>query len=347
MKWAKMHDSMAQCCTRTFRIGTWTLGSMLKRLQFNSSNTPPSDDGFFFGKASCTGDINIAGFGQKLTIDAQLRTEKGTLFSLPMDVNSDVSSAQFLRFNTPEKGSEPRIERRGDFSDIQLNLGIDVSPQAEARIIFDRSVGDEIVGKAEGHLDLIVDDLENLQLTGNLEIKEGTYYFTLQNWLSKRFQVTPGGTIVWEGDPYQAEINLATSYATRARLDPLLPTAVDLPGRIPVELGLQLTGALMRPSLDFDIRTPNADSRIQALMANALLNEEEVQRQGLSLLVMNQFFGTDLSQSALVASSTRPRAHNSSRINSAIGSLKYPLGWTWGSTMHKMSSAVSKPWESP
>ncbi len=262
-------------------------------------NTPPSDDGFFFGKASCTGDINIAGFGQKLTIDAQLRTEKGTLFSLPMDVNSDVSSAQFLRFNTPEKGSEPRIERRGDFSDIQLNLGIDVSPQAEARIIFDRSVGDEIVGKAEGHLDLIVDDLENLQLTGNLEIKEGTYYFTLQNWLSKRFQVTPGGTIVWEGDPYQAEINLATSYATRARLDPLLPTAVDLPGRIPVELGLQLTGALMRPSLDFDIRTPNADSRIQALMANALLNEEEVQRQGLSLLVMNQFFGTDLSQSAI------------------------------------------------
>lgn len=262
-------------------------------------NTPSTDDGFFFGEVNCTGDINIAGYGQNLTIDAELQTESGTVFSLPMDVSTDVASAQFVRFTSNTELAKPIIDRRGDFSEVQLNLGIDVTPDAEARIIFDRSVGDEIVGKAKGHLDLTVDDFEHLQLTGGLEVTEGVYYFTLQNWLSKRFHVAPGGTIVWEGDPYQAEIDLATSYATRARLDPLLPGVADLPGRIPVELGLQLTGALMRPSLSFDIQAPNADSRIQALMENALVNEEELQRQGLSLLVMNQFFSTDLSQAAI------------------------------------------------
>ena len=88
-------------------------------------------------------------------------------------------------------------------------------------------------------------------MTGNLEITEGAYYFTLQNWFNKRFDIQPGSTVSWEGDPYDAQLDVSTTYTTRASLDPLLPETDDLPGRIPVDLQLQLTGSMLRPGSGF------------------------------------------------------------------------------------------------
>lgn len=260
---------------------------------------PPSDDAYFFGKAVGLGDINISGFGSNLLFDAHIETAEGTEFSLPLDSRSDVTYADFVRFKSNAPGQTEQMIRSGDFSQVTLNLGIDVTPEAEARIIFDRDVGDEIIGNAEGHLDLSIDDFEELNLTGELLIQEGTYNFTLQNWLSKRFEIISGGRIAWDGDPYAAEIDLTTRYATRARLNPLLPNVNDLPGRVPVDLNLGLTGSLLRPNLKFEIDVPNSDSRIQALVENALISEEETQRQAISLLVMNQFFNTNPMESSI------------------------------------------------
>ena len=158
-------------------------------------------------------------------------------------------------------------------------MGVDINDGAQARIVFDRKVGDEIVGNAIGHLDLAVNNFEQLDMTGSLEITEGAYHFTLKNWLNKRFDIQPGSTVSWEGDPYDAKLNVATTFTTRTTLEPLLPDVDDLPSRMPVNLQLQLAGSLLRPALDFDVVVPNADSRIQALVEGALVSEEEVQRQ--------------------------------------------------------------------
>ena len=136
-------------------------------------------------------------------------------------------------------------------------------------------------------------------MTGNLEITEGAYHFTLQNWFNKRFDIQPGSTVSWEGDPYDAQLDVATTYTTRTTLDPLLPDVDDLPGRIPVDLQLQLSGSMLRPSLDFDVAVPKADSRIQALVDGALVSEEEVQRQALGLLTLSRFIPTDPTAAAV------------------------------------------------
>lgn len=279
----------------------WNLdfGIDANEMPIQMMNMAATDDAYFFGTARCLGDINIAGYGPSLTFDAELRTSEGTVFSLPLDGQSDVSYGDFIRFESMDTPAALAAKPTGDFSNITLNLGIDVDESAEARIIFDRNVGDEIVGRTRGNLDITVDDFERIRMNGQLEIVEGSYYFTLQNWLSKRFDISPGGTIAWQGDPYQAEIDLETKYSTRTRLDPILPNTPDLPGRVPVELQLALSGSLLKPDLGFNIAVPNADSRIQALLDNALLNEEEKQRQALSLLVMNQFFNTDPMESAI------------------------------------------------
>lgn len=282
-------------------FGDWSLdfGVELRDDPLELMNIPATQDALFYGQAFGTGDINVSGYGPYLQLDANVSTGLGTDFALPMDGSSDVNYAEFIRFKSPTNEASYQPTARGVFSDVTLNLGIDVEDGAQARIVFDRDVGDEIIGEAVGHLDLTVDDFEQLRMTGNLEITEGAYHFTLQNWLNKRFDIQPGSTIAWQGDPYDAELAIATTYTTRTNLDALLPETPDLPGRVPVELGLQLDGSMLRPNLDFGIEVPSADSRIQALVEGALISEEEVQRQALSLLVMGQFLPSNPAEASV------------------------------------------------
>lgn len=261
-------------------------------------NLAPKEDAYFFGRAIGTGDINVSGFGEQLRVEANLITDEGTDFALPLDAIGDENYAQFIQFKS-QKGDTVPTQIKGDFSNVILDIGLDIRPDAIARILFNQNTGEEIKGRTEGHLDLRIDDFEKITLNGALEITKGTYFFTLQNLINKTFDIVPGGTIEWFGDPYEAQINLLTSYQTRAKLNPLLPDEPNLPGRVPVELSLALSGALFAPEIGFNIQIPEANSRLEALVQGALLNEEEVQRQAISLLVINQFVSQDPLTSAL------------------------------------------------
>ena len=261
-------------------------------------NLPPKEAASYYGTGFGTGDINIAGYGSELLIEASIAADSGTVFALPLDVISDATYAQFIQFKTTETTPKP-VAKAGDFSNVVLDIGLDLNPQAIARIVFNQNTGEEIRGRTEGHLDVRVNDFEEIALNGSLQIIEGTYFFTLQNLINKTFKIQPGGTLEWFGDPYAAQIDVLTSFETRARLNPLLPDEPDLPGRVPVELLLSLNGGLFQPEIGFNIRVPDADSRLEALIQGALLNEEEMQRQALSLLVVNQFISQDPLASAL------------------------------------------------
>jgi len=73
----------------------------------------------------------------------------------------------------------------------------------------------------------------------------------------------------------------------------LLPLEPELPGRTKVELNMGLKGNLMRPEIGFDIAVPEVNARLQALVESALINEEELNRQVMSLLVLQQFLSPD------------------------------------------------------
>jgi hypothetical protein len=285
----------------TGRLTATVLHSDFGAWNFDANLTAPTplhlmeltraDNDLFYGSAFATGDVNVSGDSDKITIEARLRTEEGTTFALPLDAASDVTyGGGFLSFRTPDAPAAPRAR---DFIKIKLNLGIEVTDAARARIIFDEAVGDEIIGTTRGNLQLNIDDFERFTMNGDLEVVEGSYLFTLENVISKRFTVVPGGQIRWFGDPYAADIDLVASYRVRTRLNELLPTEADLPGRTPVDLRLGLKGNLLSPGIRFQVNVPDAESRIQALVESALANEDELNRQAVSLLVLGQFFNPD------------------------------------------------------
>jgi hypothetical protein len=264
------------------------------------------DNDYFFGTAYATGDLNVFGYDDRLNIDARLRTESGTVFALPLDGAVDATYADFIQFRSPAVDSvEQKVTNP---TRIRLNLALDITEAATARIIFDEAVGDEISGQVRGALNLNIDDFERFAMTGGLEVVQGSYLFTLQNVINKKFVVDPGGTITWFGDPYAAEIDLDTRYRVRTRLQELLPNETGLPGRMDVDLVLGLQGNLLRPDIGFQIKVPQADTRIQALVESALINEEELNRQAISLLVLQQFLSPDPTAAAIGTTGLQERS---------------------------------------
>lgn len=245
----------------------------------------------FYGSAFVRGDANVSGYANNLVIEARLQSEPGTRFALPLDAASDARYADFISFKAPDREDEVEVVR--DLSRVRMDLALDIDEDAEARIIFDESVGDEITGRTKGALNLTIDDFERFSMNGQLEVVEGSYLFTLQNVINKRFTVLPGGTVTWFGDPYAAEIDLDARYEVRTGLEPLLPLENELPGRSKVQLGMGLMGNLMRPEIAFSVDVPEVDTRIQALVESALINEEELNRQVMGLLVLQQFLSPD------------------------------------------------------
>lgn len=282
-------------------------------------NIPRSSDAYFYGNANGIGDINVFGYEDKLYIEARLKTTKGTQFVLPMDAGTSSTWSSFVEIidNSPQENiEEASIEENQSKTSVRLDLIIDVDQESEARIVFDEAVGDEIIGKCEGVIQLALDDFERLAMFGSLKVIEGEYLFTLSNFINKRFIAEPGGTIKWYGDPYQAEIDLRTFYSTRTTLLPIAPETLDN-SKQKVDLILEMHGDLMRPGINFDIQLPEGDSRTKATLASLLANEEEMNRQAISLLILQQFLPPQWQAAAI--GSTGLQENSTELISAQLG----------------------------
>ena len=141
---------------------------------------------------------------------------------------------------------------------------------------------------------------------GDYTISEGSYLFTLQNIINKRFVINSGSTIQWTGDPLDARLNIDAVYNLKASLQPLLAsTTLDNVTRaVPVECIINLTEQLTAPTVTFDIKVPNADTEIQNAVSNLLNNQQSIATQFMYLLVSGTFYSDSSTSSSIGASAS-------------------------------------------
>lgn len=258
---------------------------------FLSLNTTQRDNELFYGRVFSTGIIKIAGTPQNIIMDISAKTEKNTEFYIPLSSTSEVSEVNFLTFIGSETAQDvsPR-SYEVDLSGIQLNFDLEVTPDADIQIIFDSKIGDIIRGKGSGNLKLEINTQGTFNMFGEYVIEQGDYLFTLQNVINKRFEVERGGRITWNGDPYDANVELLAIYRVRVPLSGLfVDESEQYTRRLPVECQIQMRNKLMNPDLVFNIDVPTADSDTRRKLQGVLNTEEKTNRQFLSLLIINNF----------------------------------------------------------
>ena len=282
-------------------------------------NTRERDNNLFYGSAFATGNIRIKGNPRYTQLNIIGKTEKNTQFNIPLSSSDNVTKSSFITFinNTPRPQRRLiDIRRQNELARIDeqvieearldINIEMEVTPDAEARLIFDPKVGDIINARGSGNLDLTI-TADRFDMIGTYTIEEGNYLFTLQDITSKFFSIEKGGIITFSGDPLDALLDLKAIYTTRASLKSLMTNDDDLnrtSSTVPVECILHISNKITNPNIRFELEMPpNTNQEIRSMLSAATNSEEEMRQQFLWLLVFNRFY-TDPSQSTNSTSST-------------------------------------------
>ncbi len=273
-------------------------------------NTTQYDNRSFYGTAYATGLVRITGRPDNVTIDITASTTEGTSFNIPLSADRELNEYNFISLTYKDSVIETTSQQTDyqvDLSGLQLNIDLEVTPEAEVQIIFDPKLGDILKGRGSGNLDMKISKADNLVMYGEYVIEEGEYLFTLQNIINKKFNLEEGGTLVWNGDPVDATINVAANYRTKASLNDLFGTEDPrYQSATVVDDRLTMTGKLMAPDVQYSIYLPLADEETRLSVSNAIHSSEELNRQFISLLIQNRFVlsneRTGLAQSAYSAS---------------------------------------------
>jgi hypothetical protein len=258
-------------------------------------NTTSTDNEVFYGNFFGTGKVGISGRPENISLKVNASTEPTTALFLPLYNASEVVSSDFLTFVThKEVVDEPVFEPLPGVSGIELELEIDITNDAVVQLIFDPKVGDIIETSGTGSIRIMLDHEKGFRMFGDVVLNDGEYLFTLQNVINKKFKIEPGGKIEFNGSPMSATVDLEAVYTTRAAPYNLYPDNDDkkeaLKKRIPVECQLNLLGELKSPTIEMGISMPTADAETRNLLENSTSTDEELMKQFLSLLVINNFY---------------------------------------------------------
>ncbi len=287
----------------SFKDFNFNVNLVAKR--FQCLNTVATQNDIYYGTANASGSAYFSGPLENISMQIQFKSEKGTQISIPLTSTAEVSKSNFITFR--EKGKFNNfgsLTNKVNLSGIRLDMSLDMTPDAEIQIIFDEKIGDKITGNGSGNLRLDISPIGDFTMFGTYEILSGSYLFTLQNIINKKFAIRKGSTISWSGNPYDANIDLDAVYTTKtSTLYKLLPDS-SYRTSLYVDCELNLSNKLMNPTIHYSINVRGVDASAQSQIRSLLNSEAEVSKQMFGLLVLNQFIpasGTNQASSRIDA----------------------------------------------
>ena len=252
--------------------------------------TTAKENDYFYGTIYYNGTAKIEGDLNETDISGNGTTLENTICSIPVSYSELSGSYDFLFFST-DSLTVQTYEKVKSSSGLTLNLTLNVTPDAQAQIIFDPKVGDIIKARGAGNLQVKMDKGGDLQMYGKYQIEEGDYLFTLKNLINKKLILQKGGTIAWNGDPLNAQVDLSANYETKASPQPLFDSTVNATKRIPVTCQAHLKNNLLSPDISYDILVPSSATQVSEVLST--LSEDEKTLQFFSLMLHSAFMAVN------------------------------------------------------
>ena len=199
---------------------------------------------------------------------------------------------------------------------MSIDMDLSITPDAEVNLIFDEVAGDNIKAKGTGDFQIKIPRGGSIGMTGEYRIEQGDYLFTLLRVINKKFAIKRGGTIRWNGTPFDATMNLDAEYNVTTAPYNFITEYVESNASsdlkteslkpIPIALSLNLTGQLLKPDINFNMAFPNLQGQLKGFAESKLSvlrqDQNELNRQVFGLIALGGFLP---SNSANISGSLR------------------------------------------
>ena len=265
------------------------LNIVVKATEFMALNTTAKDNPLYYGQAYATGTFIFKGPTNKMYIGIDAKTEKGTVFNLPLNSSETVMSKDFITFVS--KDTSQVVKKQTSFDGLTMSFNLVVDPNSTANIF--TTLG-KLSGNGNGELNLEINSFGDFEMTGDYIIESGNFDFTAQEVINKKFTIRQGGSIRWTGNPSAAQIQLKAIYSLRANLDALYKAANRSEAsnsaneRVLTEVEMGLTGLLLKPDIKLDIFFPSNPAIKDELQAY-FNDPNNLNLQAFSLIIRRSF----------------------------------------------------------
>ena len=276
------------------KFQTWNLNLKVITDNLLVLDTPFEEDALYYGTAFVSGETDIYGPTDALTIDVIAATEPNTVFNIPLSDVEALGEEGYIRFLSPE---EKAARLRGEaiaqekITGLEMNFDLDINENALLEVVIDQKSGSKLRGRGAGIILVELNTLGKFNMWGDFRVIEGKYDFKYQNIISKTIDVDDDGLITWNGDPTRANLDIKARYKTTANPSVLL----DNPGanrKINVDAVVALSGEILKPELDFFVEFPRANNVVADELKDKLRSKEQREQQAIFLLAIDQFQDT-------------------------------------------------------
>jgi hypothetical protein len=270
----------------------WNLDLNIDTNRLLVLDTEGDEDALYYGTAFISGDASIAGPTDQLVIDVTATTERGTVFKIPLSDTESVGDNSYIHFLSPEEKAAREAGQNIELPEVtgvELIFDLDITNDAEVEVVVDQTSGSTLRGRGSGNLLLEINTNGKFNMWGDFVVYEGVYNFKYAGLVQKVFKVESGGSINWNGDPTDAQLDVSAIYALNANPAVLLENP-SINRKIPVEVIINLQGEIEQPDITFDIAFPNASSVVRSELEYRMDDRASKELQALFLVTQGAFY---------------------------------------------------------
>lgn len=297
-------------------------------------NTTEKENEYFYGKAFATGDVKIHGPLSTIGIDINVIANKNTSIHIPLSSSSSATETNLLTFVEPQKDiwvdpyeelSSNNLKTASSPTTLDVNVIAKATPDAEILIEINKAVGDVIKANGSGDIRLDIRPSNDIfDIFGDYKVDAGSYKFVLGGFAAKDFTLEPGGSIIFNGDLANTNLNLDAVYHTKASINTLIADTSSVSARRNVNCIIGMQGRMMNPELDFKIDIPDLDPTTKIRVESALNTPGKIQKQFMALLVSGGFIPDE--QSGIANNSSILYSNASEILSNQINMIFQQLG---------------------
>ncbi len=318
---------------------------------------PKEIDMPFYATVYGTGDVKLKGYPGNLTADIDFQPTNKTQFVYTLDSPEDVGEVQFLTFrdkslletetatatntNTTVTTNNAQPQEIAS-TDIKLNFHLQITPEAQLKIIMDERAGDNITVRGNASMNASWYNKGNFTMNGSYTVEDGIYKLSLQDIIRKDFRLQSGSKVNFTGDPYYGDLDIRAKYTVNsASVSDLNIGNSFRQGSTRADCILNVNGKVYSPEVSFDLELPDMNADEAQMVYNLLSTEEDMNMQILYLLGVGRFYTYDYgnmeqssrqSQSSVAMKSFLSNTL-STQLNDIISNAIGSSNWNFGTNL--------------
>jgi translocation and assembly module TamB len=303
---------------------------------FLAVNSTRANNELFYGRLVLDSDTRLTGPMTLIKVDTRVTVVEGSRLTVesPSANPSTQGREGIVDFVDMSAPLDTMLARRLPLDTVKVNAtGYDITAvvtindRVPFTIVIDPASGDNLRVRAAGTLNTNIAPDGTITLSGRLDVARGSYHMSLYDLAQRDFMITRGSSITWDGDPYNAALNVTAAYKVNTAPAELLSgqglddqtTNTIARNRLPFTVLLKVTDQLSKPTIAFDITLPEnqrgaVGGQVEARLAQLRQPNQtsELSKQVFSLLILGRFVASNPFQTSsgegLVATQLRGSA---------------------------------------